>query len=250
MRWRWRALSKTQKGLAAAGGAAALAVVGWLVNWGMPQLVDAINPAPEPPITSQLVIVDTSASMAHSPQQFTRARRVISRMVNNEPDYAVALRMVGGGCDSGVYREPQVPFAKNDAQAVTAKLNQVKPAGKADFVTALTRAVDDFQRFDAGKSAQQKIIWLILGTARNSCDREASSLGSGIRRALVGSTAKLSFVDFFIVRGEQKSIRDLQDQLNHLTSAENVRVHPVESARDLGPALVSASRRETPSYQG
>ena len=60
---RWGALSRVQKAAATAATAAGLAVVGWSVNWGMPKLIDWINPPFEAPGASRLLIVDTSDSM-------------------------------------------------------------------------------------------------------------------------------------------------------------------------------------------
>ena len=61
---RWQALTRVQKAAAAGGTAAALALVGWSVNWGMPKLIDWINPPAQVSDSARLLIIDTSRSMA------------------------------------------------------------------------------------------------------------------------------------------------------------------------------------------
>lgn len=245
LRARWGALSRVQKALATAATAAGLAVVGWSVNWGMPKLVDWINPPLEPPVASRLLIVDTSASMAgkQGRQKFEAAVAEIGRFARNAPDVALALRTAGGACTDG-YVEPPVKFDSNNVESIQAALEAARPRGPANIVSQLEQSSNDFQRFELAKSAQVQSIWLFLGTARD-CRAKDVPLGRAIRRALVDSPAKVSYVDFFVLRGDRTSYANLKKSIEAL-GTEFV-VKRVGTRQQLRRTLEETERREQPS---
>lgn len=242
---RWRALSRVQKGLATGATAAALAVVGWLVNWGMPKLVDWIDPPAEVSVSSRLLIVDTSASMTGKigSRKFNLAVSQIRRIVGNAPDVAVALRTAGGACTEG-YREPLVKFEPDNGSTIQAELDTVRTGGPANIVSQLEQGVNDFQKFDTAKSAKVQSIWLFLGTARD-CRAEDIPLGEAIKQALVDSPAKVSYVDFFVLRGDRKSFANLKKSIEPLGAEFFVR--EVRTQEKLVRAVDKALETEKPS---
>jgi len=245
LRARWGALSRVQKALATAATAAGLAVVGWSVNWGMPKLVDWINPPFEAPVASRLLIVDTSASMAGrlGRQKLEAVVAEIGRFGRNAPDVALALRTAGGGCTDG-YREPPVEFESNNVESIQAALESAQPRGSANIVSQLEQSANDFQRFELAKSAKVQSIWLFLGTARD-CRAKDVPLGRAIRRALVDSPAKVSYVDFFVLRGDRKTYANLKKSIEAL-GTEFV-VKRVGTRQQLRRTLEQTEQRERPS---
>jgi hypothetical protein len=242
LRARWGALSRVQKALATAATAAGLAVVGWSVNWGMPKLVDWINPPFEAPGASRLLIVDTSASMTGplGSRKFKRAVAEIGRHIANTPDVALALRTAGGGCTDG-YKQPLVEFESGNAESIHAELDAARPHGPANIVSQLEQGTNDFLRFKIAKSAQRQSIWLFLGTARD-CGAKDVPLGRAIRRALVDSPVKVSYVDFFVLRGDRNSYANLKKSIEAL-GTEFV-VKRVDTAQQLKRTLEETERRE------
>jgi hypothetical protein len=244
---RWKALSRIQKALATAATAAGLAIVGWFVNWGMPRLVDLINPPLEAPVASRLFIVDTSASMEGrlGRQKFDAAVSEISRYARNTPEVALALRTAGGVCTEG-YREPPVTFESDNVDDIRAELAAARPGGPANIVSQIEQGTNDFQRFDVAKSAQVQSIWLFLGTARD-CRNEDVPLGEAIRRALLDSPAKVSYVDFFVLRGDSKSYANLRKSIEALGKGTSFVIKRVGTQQQLRRTLEEAEQREKPS---
>jgi hypothetical protein len=245
LRARWGGLTRVQKALATVGTAAGLAVVGWAVNWGMPKLVDWVNPPYEAPGASRLLIVDTSASMT-GPQgraKFERAVAEIGRHIANTPDVALALRTAGGGCTVG-YEEPVVGFESGNADSIQAELDAVRPNGEANIVAQLEQGTNDFHRFRDAKSADVQSIWLFLATGRD-CSAEDEPLGEAIRAALVDSPAKVSYVDFFVLRGDRKSYAGLKKSMEALGTS--FRVKRVATGAQLRRAMRETEHSEAPS---
>jgi von Willebrand factor type A domain len=241
---RWKALSRAQKGLAAVGTAAALAVVGWTVNAAMPKIVDWINPPLEPAVASRLLIVDTSGSMAGRGQaKFDAAVAEIERYAKNVPDVALALRTAGGSCTEG-YRDPPVGFGSRNVDEIRAELEAARPHGEANIVSQLEQATNDFQNFELAKTAKIQSIWLFLATARD-CRNTDVSLGQAIKEALTDSPAKVSYVNFFVLRGDKTSYRNLEKSLHALGSEFAVR--RVADQTEMRDSLEEADQGQRPS---
>jgi len=248
---RWRRFTRAQKAAASLAGAAAAAAVVWLVNWGMPQLVDWIQGVQAPPEAARLFIVDTSSSMTGSLGKKTKFKsalgevRTITRLESD--DVAYAVRTTGGGCARDAsWHEPLVPFQAGNAALVPAKLKTVRVGGAGDVVTAIRRAKNDFRHYGAAKSAMSKTIWLFLGTTKDDCDPAHLPLGAAIKDALTDASADLSSVDFFVLRGEKKRVLNFQKAIEGLGS--NFKVIPVRTHKQLSTAVINTARRETVSH--
>ena len=241
---RWKALSRAQKALAALGTAAALAVVGWAVDTGMPKIVDWINPPLEPAVASRLLIVDTSGSMSGPGKaKFDAAVAEIERYAENVPDVALALRTAGGSCTEG-YHDPPVGFASHNIDEIRAELDAARPHGEANIVSQLEQATNDFQKFELAKKAKIQSIWLFLATARD-CRARDVSLGKAIKEALTDSPAKVSYVNFFVLRGDKTSYRNLERSLHSLGSEFAIR--RVANQMEMKNSIEDADRGQRPS---
>jgi len=226
-----------------------VAVVVWLVNSGMPQLVDWIKGVEAPPESARLFIVDTSSSMTGSlgkRKRFATVRREIEKITQGEPDdIAYAVRTTTGyGCDSD-WHEPLVEFESGDSESVPAKLETVRLGGPGDIVTAIRQGKNDFRRYGDAESAESKTIWLFLATTKNDCDAAGLPLGTAIKEALVDASASLKSVDFFVLRRPGKRVQAFKRAIEGLGG--NFVVRPVSTPKQLRKALVETARRETVS---
>ena len=242
---RWNALSRAQKIGATAATAAGLAVVGWFVNWSMPQIVDRLFPPAEVSATGRLLIVDTSSAMGGEVgrRRFKAAVAEINRMVSNEPDIAFALRTAGGSCTSG-YAEPVVGFDEDNDAEIRSALTAARPQGPPNIISQLQQGISDFNRFDTVKSSQVQAVWLFLASARDCSDRQ-SSLGAAIKAELSGALRGVSHVDFFVLRGDRKSIAAMKASLGPL--GDQYSVTHVPNPKALKTAVTAAAMKEKPS---
>jgi hypothetical protein len=242
---RWQALTRVQKAAAAGGTAAALALVGWSVNWGMPKLIDVINPPAQVSDSARLLIIDTSRSMAGKAgnQKFAMAAAEIESMVNDQPDVAFALRTAGGDCRGG-YVDPPVEFAEDNGERIRSALAAARPQGGADIVSQLRQGISDYDRFESVESAQVQSIWLFLASARD-CRHGNSSLGKAIKKALAGSLPQLSYVDFYVLRGNPRAIRNLKNSIEPLGTEFSVTFVP--TPQRLHEAVEEATETQRPS---
>jgi hypothetical protein len=244
---RWHALSRAQRALATAVGAAVVAAVGWGVNAGMPKLVDWLNGPEDNPVATRLLIVDTSSAMTGSlgrRSKFAAVRSQITTLVGRTPDVAFALRTVGGGCGGG-YQEPRVKFASRDGSAIVSALAGARVGGRADIASAVSQGTDDFQRFKIARTAHIQSIWLFIGGARNTCEPNAPPVGPAIKLALIDSPAQVSYVDLFVLRGDKNGYANLRRNVESLGSTFAVSRVTTEPA--LRNAVQRASRRESAS---
>jgi len=245
---RWHALSRAQRGLATAVGAAVVAAVGWGVNAGMPKLVDWVNGPEDTPVATRLLIVDTSREMKESlggRSKFAAVKSQIAALVQRTPDVAFALRTVGGGCVESGYQEPDVKFASRDGAEIVSELAKAHVGGRADIPTAVSYGTNDFQRFKIARSARIQSIWLFIGGARDTCEPEAPPLGPALKLALIDSPAKVSYVDLFVLRGDKKGYANLRKSVESLGST--FAVSRVATEAGLRNAVQRASRRESAS---
>lgn len=240
----WRSLSRAQRAVTAGVGAAVVAVVGWGVNASMPKLVDWVNGPEDNPVVTRLLIVDSSSTMIGSlgrRSKFGAVKSQIGKLVRQTPDVAFALRTVGGGC-GGAYEEPVVKFASRDGEQIVTELAQTHVGGRADMASAVSQGTDDFQRFKIARSAHVQSIWLFIGGARNACEPNAPPLGPALKRALIDSPAQVSYVDLFVLRGDNKGYANLRRSVESLGSAFTV--SRVATEAGLRNAVERTSNRE------
>ena len=238
---RWQALTRLQKLGATAAAAAGLALVGWFVNWSMPQVVDWIFPPTEVSASGRLLIIDTSASMAgQGRSKFDMAVDEIQDMVSDQPDVAFALRTAGGGCTSG-YADPVVEFDERNGGDIRRALATARPNGAANIISQLRQGINDFSRFENVKSAQKQAIWLFLATARD-CSNRDEPLGAAIKAELSEELLALSYVDFFVRRGDENSIKAMKASLEPL--GERFRIKRAKNQLALHAAIAESEETQ------
>ena len=242
---RWQALTRVQKAAAAGGTAAAPRARRLVRQLGDAQLIDWINPPAQVSDSARLLIIDTSRSMAGKAgnQKFAMAAAEIESMVNDQPDVAFALRTAGGDRKGG-YVDPPVEFAEDNGERIRAALSAARPQGGADIVSQLRQGISDYNRFESVESAQVQSIWLFLASARD-CRHGNSSLGKAIKKALAGSLPQLSYVDFYVLRGNRRTIRSLKNSIEPLGTEFSVTFVPTPER--LHEAVEEANETQRPS---
>lgn len=221
----------------------ALALVGSVlgivsVTIGIILGVRQLLPNPEPAQRSVILVVDTSRSMN---QQFgpklTKLEAVhaqIRRYVRRRPDWAIALRFSGGGCSES-YVEPPVPFDENNTAEIIAAMRQHPTAqGKSDFASGLSDAVNDFDHFEAGRSAKVQLIWTFLGSGDDDC---TTGVYRAIETALEGFDRPVKF-DFFGLGTSSAEARRLSNLARRLRRDNheayiNTPANPPQLRRDI-----------------
>lgn len=211
---------------------------------GVRQLI----PDPEPSRHSVLLLVDTSRSM-NQPfgRRMTKLESVhaqVRRYVKRRPDWAIGLRFTGGAC-SDAYAEPSVAFGENNTPAIVSALQRHTTAsGRSDLGGGLSQAVNDFDRFEAGRSADVQLIWAFLGSGDDQC---TSDVYEEIETALEGFERPVKF-DFFGLRAsgpQQRRLLALADRLRR--DDYEVQVKLPDSSPQLQKDIEETVLRETPS---
>jgi hypothetical protein len=210
---------------------------------GVRQLI----PDPEQPQHSVLILVDTSRSMkepfGRGKTKFQAVRAQILDYARKRPDSAIALRFTGGIC-STVYDPPAVTFDRDNTSEIKAAFRDIQVAGRSDFASAIDEAVNDFDRYEAGRSARVQSIWAFLGSGNDGCSTNASRK---IRAALESFDRPVTF-DFFAVGASQAE----EDRLRRLVASlkkggYEAYVTTPKNIPDLRDEVENTSQRETPS---
>lgn len=235
----WGGLSKGLKILVSALSAVSVTI-------GIILGIRELLPDPEPPRHSVLVLMDRSQSMNEpfgaSKTKFEAVREQILDYARDRPDSAIALRFTGGMCNTEGYAPPTVTFDRHNTDEIEAALGDVRAGGDSDFATAVGEAVNDFDRYEAGRSARVQSIWAFLGSAHDTCRTNPLR---AIRTALEGFEQPVKF-DFFGVGAsvrEENRLRRLVRRLNkagyesYVTTPKNV--------SQLRKDVMATSQRET-----
>jgi hypothetical protein len=231
------------------------AVVGLLVLVlalvaGVRELVKWINGPGYRSATSRLIIIDASASMGRrfSPERkYDAAMKQVLLYVKQEPADDVALRFTNSRCNDS-YAKPPVFFVHNHRDQIEAELTRQGQSlhGETNLSGALRMGLNDFHESKTASGATEQSIWLFLGTPTDVCQPGADVV-EAIKAVLDrDSEIKVSHVDFFALKTEQKTFEQMKDELESLGAF--VSVVRAASTTALHAKIVSAARREAPSH--
>jgi hypothetical protein len=232
--------------------ASLLTIVGGVISitLGIRAIVNWIEGPGYQSDTSRLVIVDSSAAMKpqFSPQsKFDSATAEILRYVKQEPSADVAVRFTSSDCDSP-YAKPAVKFGHDNGDKIEAALAAQAHTlrGKANLESTFANGIEDFRDSSVASNAKVRSIWLFLGSATDGCGSGAD-VAEAVKDALSDSPIKVSHVDFFALRAEQKKFKALQKALEDIGSY--VRVVPVANKPALRKKIEETAQREAPSEE-
>lgn len=237
----WGGLSKGLKILVSALSAVSVTI-------GIILGVRELLPDPEPPRHSVLILMDRSQSMNEpfgaSESKFQAVRQQIVDYARDRPDSAIALRFTGGICNTAGYAPPAVTFDRDNTDEIEAALEDVRARGDSDFASAVGEAVNDFDRFEAGRSARVQSIWAFLGSAHDTCRTNPIR---AIRTALEGFEQPVKF-DFFGVGASESEGNRLRRLIRRLKKAGyEAYVTTPKNVSQLRRDVMATSQRETPS---
>ena len=208
---------------------------------GVRQLI----PDPEPPRQSVLILVDTSRSMkapfGRGKTKFQAVRAQIIRYARRRPDSAVALRFTGGICSTG-YVPPAVTFDRDNTSEIEAALRDNQVAGRSDFASGVSQAVNDFDHYEEGKSARVQKIWAFLGSGVDGC---ITNVSSEIRTALEGFDRRVEFNFFAVGASQADRLRRLVASLNK--GGYDAYISTPKNIPQLRKNVEHASQQGTPS---
>jgi hypothetical protein len=209
--------------------------------------VRQLLPHQEPPQHSVLILMDTSRSMKRlfgsDKTKLEAVRAQVVDYARKRPDSAIGLRFTGGHCSEG-YVEPPVAFDRDNTSEIKAALQDTKPDGKSDFASGLSEAVNDFDHYEAGRSARVQSIWAFLGSGRDECTPDVYR---AIENALEGFDRGVKF-DFFGLGASRAEARSLKALVAKLKGDDyEAYVNTPKNTSQLRKAFEDTPRRETPS---
>jgi hypothetical protein len=194
-------MSKGFKALTAVLGAVALTI-------GIITGVLTLLPNPVPPRHSVLILVDRSESMSDPFRGRKTKLQAVSEQIldyaRQRPNSAIAIRFTGGFCNREGYRPPAVTFHQDNTSEIEAALSELTAGGESDFASAVGEAVNDFDRYEAGRNAEVQSIWAFLGSGHDTCRTNASR---EIRTALKGFENPVTFDFFGVGASEREDLR-------------------------------------------
>jgi von Willebrand factor type A domain len=210
--------------------------------------VRQLLPDPEPPRLSVVILVDTSRAMREQFEagktKFEAVRAQILEFARRRPDAAIAIRFSGGICSTD-YDEPAIAFERDNITEIKAALEGVQIRGLADFAFGIGEAVNDFDHYKDGRSAESKSIWAFLGSAVDTCRDNAFR---AIRDALREFDSDSVKFDFFGVGASETEADRLQGLVARLDRAGyQAHVATPKSISELRESVENTSLRETPS---
>lgn len=240
----WAGMSKVLKILVSALTAVSVTI-------GVVLGVRTLLPDPVPPRHSVLILVDRSQSMNEPfggrETKFEAVRAQILDYARKRPDSAIALRFAGGMCNTAGYVPPEVTFDRDNTDDIEAAFGDVAARGRSDFANAVGEAVNDFDRYEAGRTARVQSIWAFLGSGHDTCRTNAIR---EIRVALEGFDQPVKF-DFFGVGGSKGEDNRLLRLVRRLKKAGyDAYVNTPKTVSQLRKDVEETSQRETPSEQG
>jgi hypothetical protein len=207
----------------------------------------ALLPNPVPPRHSVLILLDRSQSM-NEPfggrrTKLQAVREQILDYARRRPDSAIALRFTGGVCNTEGYAPPAVTFHRDNTSEIEAALADVTAGGESDFASAVGEAVNDFDRYEAGRDAKVQSLWAFLGSGHDTCRTNAIR---EIRTALEGFEDPVKF-DFFGVgasEGEDNRLRRLVSSLKQ--AGYDAYVKTPKNVSQLREDVEETSQRDEP----
>lgn len=174
-------------------------------------------------LTRILFVLDASNSMNKkwgNESRFITAKRIISNSVDslrNVPNLEIALRVYGhqspitANYQDCADTKLEVPFAKNNYDAVLAKIRTIRAKGTTPIARSLEQAADDFP----DRKSRNVIILITDGV--EACDDEPCVIADKLRAKgitispfVIGLGLDMSYLSHFDCYGNYKSAEDPQ----------------------------------------
>jgi hypothetical protein len=176
---------------------------------GPPRLWDVIADivSPELPGSNTEIVIDASAAMGEefppSGSKLQAQAGAVNRYAANLSNEGLALRTFGGECDEG--GDLVVDLGEEHGDDVGRAAADQQPQGKANLVSALARAIDDFTADDIPDDSKNRVV-VFTGTGTDECygTNAPAEINREIERT--GIDAEFRLVGLHVEKADQQQL--------------------------------------------